>query len=84
MTVLERILQDYPEGEFLRMTEGNFDAAIIGVDQDGERLIYDSTSVVQVLINEGMDEEDAWDYFYYNIAGAYVGENTPLFIQLYV
>lgn len=84
MTVLERILQDYPEGEFLRMTEGNFDAAIIGVDQDGERLIYDSTSVVQVLINEGMDEEDAWDYFYYNIAGAYVGENTPMFIQLYV
>lgn len=84
MTVLERILQDYPEGEFLRMTEGNFDAAIIGVDQDGERLIYDSNSVVQVLINEGMDEEDAWDYFYYNIAGAYVGKNTPLFIQLYV
>lgn len=84
MTVLERILQDYPEGGFLRMTEGNFDAAIIGVDQDGERLIYDSNSVVQVLINEGMDEEDAWDYFYYNIAGAYVGKNTPLFIHLYV
>ena len=84
MTVLERILQDHPEGEFLRMTEGNFDAAIIGIDQDGERLIYDSNSVVQVLINEGMDEEDAWDYFYYNIAGAYVGKNTPLFIQLYV
>ena len=66
------------------MTEGNFDAAIIGIDQDGERLVYDSNAVVQVLINDGMDEEDAWDYFYYNIAGAYVGENTPLFIQLYV
>ena len=84
MTVLERILQDHPDSELLRMSEGNFDAAIIGVDQDGERLIYDSNSVVQVLINEGMDEEDAWDYFYYNIAGAYVGKNTPLFIQLYV
>ena len=84
MTVLERILQDHPDSELLRMSEGNFDAAIIGVDQDGERLIYDSNSVVQVLINDGMDEEDAWDYFYYNIAGAYVGKNTPLFIQLYV
>lgn len=82
MTVLERILQDHPEAEFLKAD--GFDAAIIGIDQDGERLIYDSNSVVQVLINEGMDEEDAWDYFYYNIAGAYVGENTPLFIQLYV
>jgi hypothetical protein len=84
MTVLERILQDHPDSELLRMSEGNFDAAIIGVDQDGERLIYDSNSVVQVLINDGMDDEDAWEYFYYNIAGAYVGKNTPLFIRLYV
>ena len=84
MTVLEKILQDHPDSELLRMSEGNFDAAIIGVDQDGERLIYDSNSVVQVLINDGMDEEDAWEYFYYNIAGAYVGKNTPLFIQLYI
>ena len=84
MTVLERILQDYPESEFIKMSEGNFDAAIIGVDKDGERLVYDSTSVVQVLINEGMEEEDAWDYFYFNIECAYVGENTPMFIQLYV
>lgn len=84
MTVLERILQDHPDWEFLRMTEESFNAAIIGVDQDGDRLVYDSNAVVQVLINEGMDEEDAWDYFYYNIAGAYVGEKTPLFIKLYV
>jgi hypothetical protein len=39
---------------------------------------------VQVLINEGMDDEDAWDYFFYNIAGAYVGKHTPLFIKMYV
>ena len=84
MTVLEKIIQDHPDWDFLRMTEESFNAAIVGVDQDGERLVYDSNAVVQVLINEGMDEEDAWDYFYYNIAGAYVGKNTPLFIQLYV
>ncbi len=84
MTVLERIINDYPESEFIKLSEDGFDAAIVGTDQDGERLIYDANAVVQVLINEGMDEEDAWDYFYYNIAGAYVGENTPVFINLYV
>ena len=84
MTVLEKIIQDHPDSDFLRMTEESFNAAIIGVDKDGERLVYDSNAVVQVLINEGMDEEDAWDYFYYNIEGAYVGEKTPLFIRLYI
>ena len=25
-----------------------------------------------------MDEDDAYEYFYYNISGAYVGELTPI------
>jgi hypothetical protein len=82
MTVLERIIEDYPEAQFLKAD--GFDAAIVGFDVEEERLVYDSTSVVQVLINEGMDDEDAWDYFFYNIAGAYVGKHTPLFIKMYV
>lgn len=31
--------------------------------------------------NEEMSEEDANDYFCYNIADAYLGEFTPLFLQ---
>jgi hypothetical protein len=30
---------------------------------------------------EGMDEEQAQEYFSYNIAGAYVGEQTPVFLE---
>ena len=35
-----------------------------------------------IMINEEeMIEEDAWDHFYYNVSGAYVGEYTPIFIH---
>jgi hypothetical protein len=28
-----------------------------------------------------MNEEDAWDYYDYNIIGAYVNESTPVFLD---
>jgi len=28
-----------------------------------------------------MSEEDAWDYYSYNMLGAYVGESTPVFLE---
>lgn len=29
-----------------------------------------------------MTEEEAVEYYYYNIVGSYVGEKTPIFIRL--
>jgi hypothetical protein len=28
---------------------------------------------------EDMSEEEAFEYFYYNVSGAYMGEKTPIF-----
>ena len=37
---------------------------------------------IDVLMKrDGMNEEDAIDYFYFNVVGAYVGEYTPVFIN---
>jgi len=33
---------------------------------------------IDILISEDMTEEDALEYFYYNVSGAYVGEKTPI------
>jgi hypothetical protein len=30
--------------------------------------------------DDEMEEEDALEYFYYNMMGAYVGKNTPCFL----
>tara|TARA_S200002703_G_scaffold156778_2_gene163135 strand:- start:372 stop:695 length:324 start_codon:yes stop_codon:yes gene_type:complete len=42
-------------------------------------LIYDVDSVLQILM-EDMTYDEAFEYFEYNIAGAYVGETTPIFL----
>ena len=43
--------------------------------------LYSKNKAIQCLIDQGMDEEQAYEYFDYNIAGAYVGDNTPIFLE---
>jgi hypothetical protein len=33
------------------------------------------------ILKKDMDEEDAIDYFEYNVCGAYVGEKTPIWCE---
>ena len=62
-----------------------FDEAIIGMSSDiatsGERLIYDANKCIDILIRDhDMSEEEAIEYFEFNVSGAYVGENTPIWL----
>jgi hypothetical protein len=44
--------------------------------------VYDNRKVLQILMKrDKMDRDEAWEFFCYNILGAYVGENTPIFIN---
>ena len=60
-----------------------FDNALIGISEGMNPVaVYDVDKCIQVLMeDEGMTDEEALDYFYYNTVGAYVGEKTPLFIR---
>jgi len=81
MTKLERLTADYPEQEFL-VADG-FDDAIIGVEVTSGRVIYDCGIMVEILTeDEKMTEEDAIEFIDYNVVNAYVGENTPIFINV--
>jgi hypothetical protein len=73
--MLDKILEWYPEEELL-IADG-FDDAIIGIDDGGMRLIYSITKCVEVLMKD-MSEEDAVEYFNFNVRCAYVGEKTPI------
>ena len=77
---LEQILELYPDDTF--MVADGFDDAIIGVDENNLKIVYDIDEVINILIRDGMDVDEAIEYYEYNIAGAYVGENTPSFIRL--
>lgn len=76
--MLEEILEYYPDDTFLKAD--GFDDAVIGVEiGDPMRLIYSVKKVIEILITEDeMSFEDALEHFEYNIRGAYVGKQTPI------
>ncbi len=76
MSLLEALMEAHPDTEFL-VADG-FDDAIIGYHTSSERLIYSVKKCIQILMEEGMTEEDALEHFSYNVEGAYVGEKTPI------
>ncbi len=79
---LQQILELYPDDTFV-IADG-LDDAIIGVDDNNLKIVYDIEKVIDILIKDGMEVDDAIEYYEYNIAGAYVGENTPSFIRVII
>ena len=43
-------------------------------------LAYDAEKMIVQLASDGMSQEEAMEYFDFNIIGAWVGEGTPVFI----
>lgn len=78
---LEEIIEMFPDEEFLKAD--GFDNAIIGVEPNTMKLVYSRDKMVGILIeDEKMDEIDAIEYLEYNTWNAYVGEKTPIFIEI--
>jgi hypothetical protein len=42
--------------------------------------VYSTKKCIEILARD-MGEENAVEYFDFNVAGAYVGPQTPIFIQ---
>ena len=78
---LDEIADINPEA----MLADGFDEAILGMClQFGcEPIVaYDYNKCVGILVNrDGMTESEATDYIQFNVIGAYVGNNTPVFIM---
>jgi hypothetical protein len=77
--MLERILDLFPDESFLIMD--GFDEAIIGFDQQNMKLIYSVPDCIDILISEGMSEEDAIDHFEYNVRGS-ANTDTPILMDI--
>jgi hypothetical protein len=61
-----------------------FDECIIGLAEGfgGHMAIaYDKSKMLAKLVSDGMSYEEAVEYFDFNIAGAYVGIHTPIYIE---
>jgi hypothetical protein len=69
-----------------------FDDALIGIGQRFERqregativyfLVYDAGKVLETLrTRDGMSDEEAVEFYEFNITGAFVGDATPCFVM---
>ena len=73
------LLESYEE-EQLKFADG-FDEAIIGIHDNFTKkpiVIYSKKKCIKILMDNGMTYEEAIEYFDFNVSGAYVGEDTPI------
>lgn len=80
--MLETIINNYPDNEILKMD--GFDDAVIGYHEQSNRVIYSVKKIVELIyLQESVDDnnftqEDALDYFAYDIQSTWVDEFTPI------
>jgi hypothetical protein len=61
-----------------------YDSSIIGVTlgMDPPRVVYDIEKMVETCMKDSdISQESAWEWLEYNTLCAYVGENTPIYIE---
>ena len=79
---LEFIQDNYPD---VLIADG-FDKAIMGiVERFGMNpvVLYNKNKCINIMIKrDGMTEEEAIEFYYYNIVGAYMGDYTPCFAEV--
>ena len=77
---IEELIENYPD--LIRMD--GFDDCIIGVTSrfgQSEHFAYSVDKIIDKLMEDGMNGEDAYEFFQFNQVGAYVGETTPCFVE---
>ncbi len=72
------------DGEDALVADG-LDECIIGVVQifNKRLVLYDQMKVIAKLVADGMSEDEAVEWYEFNIIGAYMGEGTPAFATLF-
>jgi len=85
MSIIDQMSEMYPF-EVLNRAVG-FDDAIIGVSTPSPGrpplVVYNTRSCIQILMDrDEMTEEEAWEFFEFNVQGAWVGDTTPLYIDV--
>lgn len=77
---MDWLREDHPD---VLLMDG-FDDCIIGVcNRFGQEPIvaYDQWAVIHKLMEQGMSEDEAIEFFEFNQIGAWMGDRTPCFID---
>lgn len=79
----EELMQQLEQYECLLAS--GYDSALIGITEGPNPVaVYDTDLCIKCLMEEDdMSEEDAVEFFYYNTAGSYMGNKSPVYIKRY-
>jgi hypothetical protein len=72
-------LLDFVPDDTLLFADG-FDDAIIGLETNSLRVVYSKQKMIQLLLDD-MELDDAIEYLEFNTWSAYVGEQTPIYVD---
>jgi hypothetical protein len=80
----ENLEQFFIENDTNGIFVDGHDNAIMGIVRkfNSYSVLYDTLQIIENL-KEDMSEEDAWEFFEFNIVGAWVGDSTPVFMVEY-
>ena len=79
----DQIAENYPE--LLCLDPDYFDEAILGVVSriNTTAVCYDEAKIIEILMKQdGMDYDTAWEYYQFNILGCWMGEHTPVYMEV--
>ena len=75
-------IDELVDGALVMGPRDQLDKCIIGVTYYGDKVIYDVNLVLKSLMeDQGMTDEEALDWFEYNMVGSYMGDGTPVFMK---
>jgi len=79
---LEILYEANEEEETMPVKVDGYDEAIIGLGRRFNQnfYIYEEEKIIKAL-SKNMTQEEAQEYFEFNILGSYVGEGTPIFMM---
>lgn len=80
---LKEKLDEYIGDDYSILLADGLDEAFIGIGWQFNTplAMYDRDKCIEILESQGMTPEEAQEYFYFNTQGAYVGEQTPIFLE---
>jgi hypothetical protein len=80
MTLREKVAE-FMDGGSVLLADG-FDDAFLGIGMQFHNAVavYDREKCIDILVAGGMQYDEAVEFFMYNVQGAYVGNQTPIYL----
>lgn len=81
MEITRDLIDEMAEGAIIL---DGFEDCIVGITEEFGgivRLLYSTQKIINKLMEDGMSEEDALEYYSYNIYGGHYGEQNPIFLM---